>query len=122
VKVGTDAKADLFYGSDRRGLALWNILSDAGKSVALVNWLVTYPPELINGVIVTDHALAGSSRARSISAICSRRPRERNWHRFRVPRREPVPCIRSSGRSAHSHRLTRKRSSPASPALSRHFS
>lgn len=58
VKVGTDVKADLFYGSDRRGLALWNILSDAGKSVAVVNWLVTYPPEIVNGVIVSDHALA----------------------------------------------------------------
>jgi hypothetical protein len=58
VKVGTDAKADLFYGSDRRGLALWNILSDAGKSVAVVNWLVTYPPEIVSGVVVTDHALA----------------------------------------------------------------
>jgi predicted AlkP superfamily phosphohydrolase/phosphomutase len=58
VKVGKDAKADLFYSSDRRGLALWNILSDAGKSVAVVNWLVSYPPEIINGVMVTDHALA----------------------------------------------------------------
>jgi predicted AlkP superfamily phosphohydrolase/phosphomutase len=58
VKVGKDAKADLFYGSDRRGLALWNILSDDGKSVAVVNWLVTYPPEVINGTIVSDHALA----------------------------------------------------------------
>jgi hypothetical protein len=58
VKVGSDAKADLYYGSDRRGLALWNILSDAGKSVAVVNWLVTYPPEIVNGVVVTDHTLA----------------------------------------------------------------
>jgi predicted AlkP superfamily phosphohydrolase/phosphomutase len=58
VKVGTDAKADLYYSSDRKGLALWNMLSDAGKSVAVVNWLITYPPEKINGVMVTDHALA----------------------------------------------------------------
>lgn len=58
VKVGTDAKADLFYGSDRHGAALWNILSAAGKSVAVVNWLVTYPPEVLNGVMISDHTLA----------------------------------------------------------------
>jgi predicted AlkP superfamily phosphohydrolase/phosphomutase len=58
VKIGKDATADLFYSTDRNGLALWNILSDAGRSVAVVNWLITYPPEIVNGVMVTDHALA----------------------------------------------------------------
>jgi predicted AlkP superfamily phosphohydrolase/phosphomutase len=58
VKFGKDATADLFYSTDRHGLALWNILSDAGKRVAVVNWLITYPPETINGVMVSDHALA----------------------------------------------------------------
>jgi predicted AlkP superfamily phosphohydrolase/phosphomutase len=58
VKIAKDATADLFYSTDRTGLALWNILSDAGKSVAVVNWLITYPPEVINGVMVSDHALA----------------------------------------------------------------
>src|SRR6185295_2655283 len=46
----------------RKGLALWNILSDAGKSVAVVNWLITYPPEKINGVMISDHTLASLMR------------------------------------------------------------
>ena len=58
VKFGKDATAELFYSTDRRGLALWNILSDAGKSLAVVNWLITYPPETVNGFMVSDHALA----------------------------------------------------------------
>jgi hypothetical protein len=34
------------------------MLSVSKKSVAVVNWLVTYPPEKVNGIMVTDHALA----------------------------------------------------------------
>lgn len=50
-------RTHIFESLDRRGAALWNILSDAGRSVATVNWLMTYPPEVVNGVVVTDHAL-----------------------------------------------------------------
>jgi hypothetical protein len=46
----------LFESSDRRGHALWNIVSDAGLSVGVVNWWTTYPPEVVRGVIVSDHA------------------------------------------------------------------
>jgi len=35
--------------------ALWNIVSAGGLSVAVVNWWTTYPPELIDGVMVSDH-------------------------------------------------------------------
>lgn len=59
VKVAKDGTAGLFYSSDRRGHALWNIVSDSGKRVAVVNWLVTYPPEKVNGIIVSDHTLPG---------------------------------------------------------------
>jgi arylsulfatase A-like enzyme len=53
-----DNKAEhkkLYESSDRKVPALWNILSDAGYSVAVVNWWTTYPPEKINGVMVSDH-------------------------------------------------------------------
>ncbi len=54
----------LFEGLHRRGPALWNIASDAGLKVVTVNWLMTYPPEVINGVMVTDHALPKESDTR----------------------------------------------------------
>jgi hypothetical protein len=47
----------LFLSSDRKSHALWNIASDAGLTVGVVNWWTTYPPEKINGVMVSDHAL-----------------------------------------------------------------
>lgn len=48
----------LYLGSDRRVHALWNILSTAGRRVGVVNWLQTYPPEIVNGVLVSDHTFA----------------------------------------------------------------
>lgn len=65
VKLDGDDAAKLYYSEDRNGHALWNIYSDAGQSVGLVNWLVTYPPEVIRGVVVSDHALSGESKARA---------------------------------------------------------
>ena len=35
--------------------ALWNIISDAGISVAVINWWNTFPLDKINGVMVSDH-------------------------------------------------------------------
>lgn len=48
----------LFLSSDRKTHALWNIASDAGLSVGVVNFWNTYPPERIAGVMVSDHLLA----------------------------------------------------------------
>jgi hypothetical protein len=45
----------LYRSSDRRAHALWNIASDAGLRVAVVNWWTTHPPERIDGVMVSDH-------------------------------------------------------------------
>jgi len=54
----------LFASSDRKGHALWNIVSDAGKRVAVINWWTTYPVETVNGVMVSDHMLAGEVQGR----------------------------------------------------------
>lgn len=40
----------------RRVQALWNIFSDAGRKVAVVGWWATWPPEPVQGGIVSDHA------------------------------------------------------------------
>lgn len=39
----------------RRVKALWNIVSDANRRVATVGWWATWPPEAVNGVVVSDH-------------------------------------------------------------------
>lgn len=43
-----------FSQADRKVAALWEILSDAGKSVLTVEYLATDPPEPVNGVMVSD--------------------------------------------------------------------
>ncbi len=39
----------------RKVKALWNIASEAGKTVATVGWWATWPPEEVNGTVVSDH-------------------------------------------------------------------
>ncbi len=57
-------KGRLYLGSDRAGHAIWNILSDRGYTVGVVNWLMTQPPEQVNGVIVSDFAIPGQRSGR----------------------------------------------------------
>lgn len=59
-----EGEVHLFESRHRRGAALWNIASAAGLKVATVNWLMTYPPEVIDGVVVTDHALPEEAATR----------------------------------------------------------
>ena len=42
--------------SMRKVKALWNIVSAADKKVATVGWWATWPPETVNGQVVSDHA------------------------------------------------------------------
>jgi predicted AlkP superfamily phosphohydrolase/phosphomutase len=42
-------------GMQRAVKAYWNILSDYGVRVGIVNWWVTWPPEKVNGFMVSDH-------------------------------------------------------------------
>jgi predicted AlkP superfamily phosphohydrolase/phosphomutase len=54
----------LFSSTERTAPAIWNIASAAGRRVAVVNWWNTYPPERIDGVIVSDHLLVSDIRGR----------------------------------------------------------
>jgi hypothetical protein len=49
-----DGTTRLFTNADRRTKALWNILSDHGRRVAVVGWWMTYPVEPVNGVMVAQ--------------------------------------------------------------------
>ena len=40
----------------RKVKALWNILSDAGRTVDVVGWWATWPAETVRGAVVSDHA------------------------------------------------------------------
>ena len=52
-----DGSLKLYSSADRDVPAAWNILSDAGLRVGIVNWLMTHPPEKIDGVMISDHGL-----------------------------------------------------------------
>ena len=54
----------LFVSTHRTVPALWNIVSAAGRRVAVVNWWNTYPVEKVDGVIVSDHLLPSDIRGR----------------------------------------------------------
>jgi predicted AlkP superfamily pyrophosphatase or phosphodiesterase len=56
----------LYLSSDRTARALWNIVSDAGLTVGVVNWWNTYPPEPINGVVVSDHVVPSEIQGRKL--------------------------------------------------------
>ncbi len=54
---GRDGRQRLYGSTDRKALALWNIASDAGLSVAVINWWTTFPVDRVDGVIISDHVL-----------------------------------------------------------------
>jgi hypothetical protein len=54
----------LFQSADRTSHALWNIVSDAGLTVGVVNWWNTYPLEPVRGFVASDHLLPFDVRGR----------------------------------------------------------
>ncbi len=40
--------------SERRAKAFWNILGDLGWKVGVINWFITFPPEAVNGYMVSE--------------------------------------------------------------------
>ncbi len=48
--------------SIRRVPAIWNMLSTLGRRVAVLGWWVSWPPEEVNGVVVSDRALRTTDR------------------------------------------------------------
>jgi hypothetical protein len=55
---GDDDLHHLFLSTDRKVHTIWNIASTHGMKVAVVNFSNTFPPEKVNGVMVSDHLLA----------------------------------------------------------------
>ncbi len=62
VKTGEGYRAVTMKSYDRKTRALWNILSDFERKVAIVNWQVTYPPEEVHGYVVSRVTLDAENR------------------------------------------------------------
>src|SRR5207247_9037711 len=43
------------------GKAIWNILSEYGKQVLVINVPVTYPPEPVNGIMISGYMTPSSN-------------------------------------------------------------
>jgi predicted AlkP superfamily pyrophosphatase or phosphodiesterase len=54
VRRGPRGGPRLVTSAERRTEALWNMLSDYGRRVAVVGWWITYPVEPVNGVMVAQ--------------------------------------------------------------------
>ncbi len=50
--------------ASRRVAALWNVVSDAGRSASVVGWWATWPAEQVRGTIVSDRVAPQLTRAR----------------------------------------------------------
>lgn len=51
-----------FTTIERRAKTFWNILTDLGLSVGVINWWYSFPAEEVNGYIVTDRIQIGILR------------------------------------------------------------
>jgi predicted AlkP superfamily phosphohydrolase/phosphomutase len=48
------------YGGMRKGLSIWKLLSLAGKKVVVLNVPMTYPPEEVNGILISGFDSPGT--------------------------------------------------------------
>lgn len=55
TKLSSPLKAKILAtGNQRKTKAFWNIFSDMDRSVAVVNWWATWPPDKVKGFIVSE--------------------------------------------------------------------
>jgi tetratricopeptide (TPR) repeat protein len=62
--------------TSRRVAALWNIVSDAGRSASVIGWWATWPAEHVRGTIVSDRVAPQLFRARHAFEDGSIAPKE----------------------------------------------
>ena len=68
---------ELTNAARRHGRSLWRILSDAGRRVGVVNVPMTFPPEPVNGFLISGMDAPQISNAYSFPAILANDLRER---------------------------------------------
>lgn len=91
-------KRKLVTSSMRKVPALWTIASEAGREVAVVGWLNTWPAENVRGVMVSPYVALGSRKQITIKGAVYRDvPRqvfpEERWEELRelIVARSEVP-------------------------------
>ena len=67
-----EGNRQLYNNGDRKTKALWNILSDYRKRVAVIGWWMTYPVEEINGIMVAQTNTLGGCLLRGDSSKACR--------------------------------------------------
>ena len=65
--LGFVRERKLYRSTDRKVHTLWNIASDAGLTVGVINWWNSYPPDRVNGVVVSDHVFPRVNESRRMA-------------------------------------------------------
>jgi len=80
VARGASYRAEPIKSFDRRARPVWSIAGDFGRRVAVVNWMVTYPPEPVSGYLVSrlDFNASGATYPEELEAELARLPKPRN--------------------------------------------
>jgi len=55
--------------SERRAKTFWNILSETGWKVGVINWFITFPPERVNGFMVSEEFRHLDKRDISVTSL-----------------------------------------------------
>ena len=85
-------------GNLRRVKAFWNILSEKNIPVSVVNWWVTWPPEQVKGVMVSDKYRLGRHQKLNMTVTypsdlqnqlpmpdINRKRAEADWKKYKLP-------------------------------------
>jgi len=68
VNTPSPADASLSSSNMRKVKAIWQIMSAAERSVAVIGWLVTYPADVVNGYLISSHVTLALSAKREARA------------------------------------------------------
>jgi len=68
VNTPNPADASPTTSNMRKVKAIWQILSAAERTVAVIGWLVTYPADVVNGYLISSHVTLALSAKREARA------------------------------------------------------
>ncbi|MFQ6082102.1 MAG: alkaline phosphatase family protein [Candidatus Aminicenantia bacterium] len=78
--------------SERRAKTFWNILSEKGIRVGVINWFITFPPEKVNGFMVSEEFRHGGRRDLSEIKVTYPRGLQKKLH-FTFQNKKDFPKI-----------------------------
>jgi len=84
-----------FRQSERRAKAFWNIFGDLGYSVGIINWFITFPPEEVNGYMVSEEFRHISEHDYPDTAICYPRTLQKKLSMFKRTKKDYLEIIKN---------------------------